>query len=205
MIAKDLVHLGRLIAAQHGWPAAKAFKSYEMGEADRATIASCAVQLLAAFPATPYANAVMSGAFAVQLERALTAPVHVVAGTLAVEGQPVFGDRQPFDGPAIFGASHPEFHGHVWVMIGPYVADISLFRSAYSRSGPPRLSRHVDLVFGPGKGLYVDDWQRCRQRGLSYEPQYVLSEEEVTRLMGGAFEIIEKARAERPEVNPTVE
>ena len=201
-IAKDLAQLGKLIAASHGWPAAKAFKSCAMSEADGAHLAKCAVQLLHAFPAGPDTSALMSAALAVQLERVLTAPAHVIAGTLAVEGEPVFGDRRPFDGPAIFGTSHPNWHGHVWVMIGPHVVDISLFQTAYSRFGPPRLARHVDLVFGPGKGLYVDHWQRCRQRGLSYEPQYVLNEAEVTRLMGGAYELIEKARSERPHVDP---
>ncbi len=127
----------------------------------------------------------------------MTAPIHVVAGTLAVEGEPVLGDRRPFDGPAIFAASKPDWHGHVWVMIGPYIADISIFRSAYSRSGPAKLVRHIDLAFGPNKGLYVDHWQRTRQHGLSYEPHYVLSEDEVTRLMGGAYELIGRGRVER--------
>jgi hypothetical protein len=45
-------------------------------------------------------------------------------------------------------------------------------------------------VFGQDKGLYVDLWRRTRQSGLGYEPQYVLSREEVTRLMGGAYRLI---------------
>ncbi|NWK96141.1 hypothetical protein DM806_10710 [Sphingobium lactosutens] len=197
--AKDLVHLGRLVAATHGWAAAKAFKSYGMSDTDRAGIAACAVRLLDVFPLVPNASALMSAAFAVQLERVLTAPVQVVAGTLCVEGEPVFGDRMPFDGHVIFGSPNPDWHGHVWVMIGPHIADISIFRTAYSRFGPASLSRHIDLVFGPNKALYVDQWQKSRQRGLSYEPQYVLSEEEVTRLMGGAYERIEQARSERAQ------
>ncbi|HEX7855618.1 MAG TPA: hypothetical protein VF503_18190 [Sphingobium sp.] len=202
-IAKDLEQLGKLIAAHHGWPAAKAFKSYEMGEADRAALATCAVELLQVFPARPDTSALMSAAFAVQLERVLAAPIQVVAGTLAVEGEPVFGDRRPFDGPAIFSTPNTNSRGHVWLMIGPNIVDISIFRTAYSRFGPPKLSRHVDLVFGPNKGLYVDHWQRSRQRGLSYEPQYVLSEGEVTRLMGGAYELIERAQSERAGGRPS--
>lgn len=194
VIAKDLVQFGRLVAAQHGWPAAKAFKSYELGEIQRTALAQCAVELLKVFPATPDQSALISAAFAVQLERVLTAPVHVVAGTLTVEGEPVIGDRSPLDGAAVFGASDLQWNGHVWVMVGPYIADLSIFRSAYSREGPARLARHVDLVFGRGKGLYVDHWQRSRRNGLGYEPQYVLSEEQVTRLMGRAYQLIEKAR-----------
>jgi hypothetical protein len=52
------------------------------------------------------------------------------------------------------------------VMIGSYIADVSMFRTAYSRSRPATLSRHVDLTFGPNKGLYVDRWGRTRQLGL---------------------------------------
>ena len=95
----------------------------------------------------------------------------------------------------LFRTANPDWAGHVWVMIGPYVVDISIFRTAYSRQGPARLARHIDLTFGPDKGLYVDLWKRTQQRGLSYEPQYVLSAEEVTRLMGGAFHAIKQAQS----------
>ncbi|HUD95236.1 hypothetical protein [Sphingobium sp.] len=154
-----------------------------MSDADRTELAACAMRLLAAFPAASNDAELMSAAFAVQLERRLVAPIQVVAGTLTVEGQPVFDDRQ----------------GHVWVMIGPYIADISIFRIAYSRFGPAALSRHVDLTFGPNKGLYVDPWHKSHRRGLGYEPRYVLSEEEVTRLMGGAYQLIESGLPKRAQ------
>jgi len=200
-IAKDLVELGKHIAAQHGWPAAKAFKAYEMSEADRTVLSKYAVDLLKIFPSAPGTSALMSAALAVHLESRLDAPIQVVAGTLSVESVPVFGDRMPFDGATIFGDAdtdwaHPDWNGHVWVMIGGYIVDISIFRSAYSAQGPARLARHVDLVFGPNKGLYVDRWKRTAQMGLSYEPQYVLSAEDVTRLMGGAYHLIKQNGAE---------
>ena len=137
----------------------------------------------------------MSGALAVQLEKALAAPVQVVAGTLAVEGVPVLGTRAPFNGAAVFGQAEPAFAGHVWVMIGATIIDISLFRTAYSAQGPARLARHVDLAFGPGKALLVDDWRHAGKLGLGYEPQYVLGAQEVTRLMGAAYQAIKTARA----------
>lgn len=192
---RDLAHLGKLIASQHGWAAAKAFKAYEMTDADRATLSQSALDLLKVFPSIPGACALMSAALAVGLERSMAAPIHVMAGTLAVEDEPVFGYRQPFDGPAVFSASNPDWDGHVWVMVGPYVVDISIFRTAYSRQGPARLTKHVDLVFGPNKGVYVDRWKRTSQLGLSYEPQYVLSADEVTRLMGGAYQVIKQAKS----------
>ena len=189
---KDIAQLGKLVAAQHGWPAAKAFKAYEMTDADRDALSRCAIDLLKVFPPIPGACALMSAALAVSLERQMAAPIYVVAGMLAVDGEPVFGNRQPFDGAQVFSASNPDWDGHVWIMVGPYVVDISIFRTAYSRQGPAKLAKHIDLAFGPNKGLYVDRWKRTSQLGLSYEPQYVLSADEVTRLMGGAYQVIKQ-------------
>lgn len=189
--AKDLAQLGILVAVHHGWPAAKVFKAYEMDNADRAKLTATALEVLNVFPKIPGACALMSAAFAVRLEQALNAPVQVVAGTLTVENKQVFGNRSDLPVNA-FATENLDWDGHVWVMIGPYIADISIFRTAYSSYGPPRLSRHVDLVFGPNKGLYVDHWKRTRQMGLGYEPHYVLSEKEVTGLMGGAFQKIQE-------------
>ena len=193
--AQDLAALGKLVARHHGWQAAKAFKAYEMSDNDRARVTECALEVLRAFPPIPGACALMSAAFAVRLEQMLTAPVHVVAGTLLVENEPVFGLRAEI--PAeVFTRGDLDWDGHVWVMIGPYIADISIFRTAYSRTGPARLSRHVDLTFGPNKGLYVDRWRHTRQLGLGYEPQYVLSEPEVTGLMRGAFQKVQEHQAQ---------
>ncbi|WP_303541152.1 hypothetical protein [Sphingomonas natans] len=193
-VAKDLTELGKLIARQHGWPAAKAFKAYEMNDRDRAVLTTSAVDLLTIFLDVPAACAAMSAAFAVQLERVLRGPIQVVAGTLTVEGEAVFGDRSPRGGAASCSTEAYDCNGHVWVMVGPYVADISIFRIAYSPHGPPKLARHINLVFGPNQGLYVEHWRRTRRRGLGYEPHYVLSAAEVTALMGGAYQTIEAHR-----------
>ena len=177
MTIKDIAQLGKHIAAQHGWPAAKAFKAYEMSDADRAVLSQCALDLLKLFPATVRNSAQMSAALAVSLERRMQAPIQVVSGALLVEGEAVFAPSS--DGP-----------GHTWVMLGAYVVDMALFRAAYSADGPARLARHVDLVFGPGKGVYVAPWKQTQQAGLRYDPRHVLSAEEVTRLMGEAYQTI---------------
>lgn len=132
----------------------------------------------------------MSAAFAVRLERDLSAPIAVVAGTLSVENVPVFGGIAAI--PAgTFSRTDLDWDGHVWVMVGAYIVDVSIFRTAYSQHAPARLAKHVDLFFGPNKGLYVDQWKRTRQMGFRYELRYVLSEAEVTGLMRGAFHLIE--------------
>ena len=189
---KDLAQLGKLIATSHGWPAAKAFKAYKITDKDSAVLSTCAVNLLKIFPRSQGDGTLISAAFAVQLEQALDAPIHVVAGTLTVKGEPVFGGRSYLSGAATFGTEDHDGDSHVWVMVGANIVDISLFRTAYSPSAPVRLSRHIDLTFGPNKGLYVDHWKRTKQLGLGYEPQYVLNANQVTDLMGSAYRAIRK-------------
>ncbi|MFT4053423.1 MAG: hypothetical protein QM681_02870 [Novosphingobium sp.] len=187
---KDLVQLGQRVAATHGWPAARAFKAYAWTEADQARIAGCAADLLKVFPKQVGTGMLLSAALAVQLERHLDAPVHLVAGTLSIDGVPVRGDRQPFDGAQVFAADEPAWDGHVWIMVGAHVVDVAIFGLARSADCRPELARHVHSVFGQDKGLYADQWRRARRVGLEYEPQYVLSREDVDRLMAAAYRLL---------------
>jgi hypothetical protein len=177
--SQDIMQLGKRVAASHGWDAAKAFKAYTMSDADRAAISRCGVDLLAVFPALSEApsrlGAMMSAALAVSVERAVAAPVHVMRGVFAADGYVVADD----------------YH---WLMVGPYVVDIALFRLAYSADAPAFLAKHVDLLFGPNKALYVDHWSMTRRVGLRYLPDLALSEGQVTALMGDAFGLIKQAR-----------
>ena len=180
-ISQDILQLSKRIAASYDWNAAKAFKAYEMSDADRATISRCAVDLLAIFPPTPDASAMMSAARAVSLSRVMHAPIHVVRGFLGVENRLVLGE----------GTRNGAYN---WVMVGPYVVDITLFRLAYSSEAPAILAKHVDLVFGQNKALYVDHWSMTKRVALRYQPDTVLTEAEITALMGDAFHRIKQAR-----------
>lgn len=185
--AKDLSRLGQKVAAAHGWPAAKAFKAYVWSEADQARIARCAADLLKVFPTGPGTFAPLCAALAVQLDRSLDAPVHVVAGTLRVGGAPVLDFPA---GTAEYSALEEDQRGHAWIMIGAHIVDPAIFRLAYSADGPAELSRHVLSVFGPDKAVYADQWRRTARLGLTYEPHRVLSAPEVDRLMGAAYQLI---------------
>jgi hypothetical protein len=187
---KDLAQLGQRIAATHGWAAARAFKAYEWDERDRARIAACASDILKVFPKGTGHEHALSAALAVELERRLEAPVHLVAGTLSLDGHPVIGNRLAFDGARVFAAEEPSWAGHLWVMVGSHVIDAAIFRIANSPACTPALARHVHSVFGSETGLYADHWRRSRRLGLEYEPQYVLSGEDVTRLMATAYRLI---------------
>ncbi len=137
--AKDLAQLGKLVAARHGWAQARTFKAYDLGEEDRARMAQCAVGLLKAFPKAPGTSALLSAGFAVQLERHLGAPVQLVAGTLTVDGVAVYADERGAETPGLFDGDAPQWRGHIWVMVGPWVADIAIFRAAYSSDCPTKV------------------------------------------------------------------
>ena len=188
---KDLAQLGKLVALQHGWAAAKAFKAHALSDGEREIVSKNALDLLRALPAGPMPVAQIAAALAVQLEKALSAPVQLVAGTLAVEHVPVLAAPVPTDDATLLD---PAFAGHAWVMIGETIIDIALFRLAYSAQGPARLARHVDLAFGPGKALFVDGWKHAARLGLGYRPQCVPGTDTVTQLMGGAYRAILAAR-----------
>jgi hypothetical protein len=188
--SQELLQLKKMIALSNGWPVAKAFEAYVLGGDDKSTIASKAVDVLRIFPTMPGACALMSAIFAAHLERTLQPPILVVAGTLSIKDQPVFGDGKPFDGNAVFSKNDLDWDGHVWVMIGQYIADISIFRTAYSTKSPPLLANHINSTFGSGRGLYLDRWRNTRRLGIGYHPQYVLTYDQVTSLMKGAEQII---------------
>jgi hypothetical protein len=190
----DLAALGTMIAASQGWPAAKAVKAYCPTDADKATVANLARDLLDIYPDTIGACAPMSAAFAAGLERVLSAPIQVVAGSLFADGTRVFGGDAPFDGAASFAEGDLDWDGHVWVMIGAYVADISLFRTAYSRFAHPVLGRHVAATFGHGKGMYFDAWRHTTRLGLRYAPRHVLTRAQVDGLLGHAHATIKGHR-----------
>ena len=127
----------------------------------------------------------MSAVYATRLRLAGLGPAYVVAGTLAVMGQRIFGDGHPIDGK-IFDESNSDWDGHAWVMFGPLIADISLFRTAYSAQSPRLLANHVRHEFGSGRGLLIVRWSDAPKSGLHYSPQYVLAETQVDALARGA-------------------
>jgi hypothetical protein len=75
-------------------------------------------------------------------------------------------------------------------MFGDYVADVSVFRTAYSEKSPRRLRDHVVKEFGIGKGLLISKAADVGSYGLNYLPQYILSEDQITAVGRGALDII---------------
>lgn len=200
---QDLVKLASLIADNHGWPKAKTFKSefksYFLNDDDKAIFNNVGLEVLDSFPNLPGACAPMSAYLAVCLEKILERDVYVVTGTLTVNNIPVFGDFSGFDGHLLFSNDNFDWNGHAWVMVGQYVADLSIFRTAYSKVSPPRLQNHILSHYGVGRGMQVDRWHQLSKSGLGYHPQYVLDYNQTTALLRYAQLLIE---SRSPRLNP---
>jgi hypothetical protein len=76
----------------------------------------------------------------------------------------------PFDGKKLFSESNASWNGHAWVMFGHYLADVPIFRTAYSTRSPPRLAAHVRKEFGEGRGLLIIKWANAPGSGPILRP-----------------------------------
>lgn len=181
----DLAQLGRRVAATYGWAAAKAFKAYVWSEQDQAAIAACASKTLTLFPPAARNEDLLTATLAFQLQRRLQTPVYLVAGTLSVDGVPI-----PLGRSELLASDALSWQGHLWIMVGPYIIDATIFRLANLPDCPSALARHVHSMFGPNKGLYADHWRRSRRVGLDYDPEHVLSDDEMDELLNAAYRLI---------------
>jgi hypothetical protein len=180
----------KLLAGWRTKAEAKAYKAFEPTQEEKQTLAHTGGDVLRHLSPTAGACALMSAAFAERLQQSGLRHVYVVAGSLSVRGQLVFGDRLPFDGQKVFSESNSSWNGHAWIMFGPYVADISIFRTAYSQRSPTLLTTHVRQEFGERRGLLMVRWTDAPKSGLRYSPQYILSDNQVAALTSGASAIL---------------
>ena len=72
------------------------------------------------------------------------------------------------------------------MLLGDRIADISVFRTAYSAYSPPALAQHVRQKMGLNPGLAIWDAVALEEDGFDYRAKHVLSEEQVTGLVRGA-------------------
>jgi hypothetical protein len=189
-----------LIAKSHSPAAADAYCSFTPDRAQLQALASVGVEVLRHFPPMPGACAVMSAVWAARWQQVeKKTPVYVVAGALLVGAERVFGDESvEIDGAAAFGKSDPSWDGHCWLAFGGYVADVSIFRTAYSAYSPPALARHVIEQFGRGRGLQICTADDAAHAGFQYRPQYVLTDDQITGLFLGARSIVLQERTDQP-------
>lgn len=186
------VKLRPIIVQSHTSAAAEAYCNFVPTKTQKDALTAAGLETLSYFPNIPGACAMMSAVYAAHLQRTTNAPVYVVAGGLVIGQSWIFGVAEPArDWNSAFNESNPSWDGHCWVMLGKYIADISLFRTEYSQYSPPVLSQHVTRKFGTGRGLLTCTLADFQQLGLHYEPQYVLTDSQVIALCRGAKSLIQ--------------
>jgi hypothetical protein len=137
----------------------------------------------------------MSVVYAMRRQKIAKIPCYVVAGSLRVGNVYVFGDGKPFDGRRVLSRSSLDWDGHTWIIVGNYLADVSLFRTAYSGKVHPVLAEHVRQEFGDGRGLLICKHGDAPLRGLYYQPQYVLTQAQADAIFLGARHLFAGADA----------
>jgi hypothetical protein len=186
------MRIDKLIAATHGKAAARAHRHYTPPRSDIERAGIIGRDVLSQFDRIAGACSGLSAMYATDLGRMAGFKAYVVAGTLFADGHRVFGNGKPFDGKAVFSTSNMSWDGHVWVMIGPYVADISIGWTARLGGAAP-LAALVHREMGPNAGLIIMKWQDAPLSGLTYSPQYVLTDDQVEILNHSARTVFPKA------------
>jgi hypothetical protein len=190
------IDVKELIVDSFGSDAAEAWAGFSPTEGDLLTLKEIGRELLTMFPTMPAACAMMSAVYALRLEKVEAAPAYVVAGSLFVGETRVFGENGEINGRTRFSQSNLSWDGHAWIVSGDRLADVSIFRTAYSKFAPPALAAHVEREFGMGKGLFICKTEDAVKSGFRYQPQYVLTQDQVDALGRGAARIKEMGLTE---------
>jgi hypothetical protein len=192
--------VARLISQTHALVAAEAYRSFTPDRAKLNALATAGLEVLRQFPPLRGPCVLMSAMWAARWQLLERTPVYVVAGALLIGSERVFGDENtPFDGRTIFSESNPSWNGHCWLVFGNYLADISIFSTAYSAYTSLVLAQHMVERFGRGHGLLLSTADNADRAGLHYRPQYVLTDDQIAELCVGARSIIEKPGSDQFE------
>ena len=185
-----------LITHSFGADAAEAWSSFSPSAQQVQLLADAGRKVLEIYPSRPGACALMSALYALHLEKLEGPPAYVVAGSLFIGTTRIFGEDSELDGAARFSQSDLSWDGHAWIVSGNRLADVSIFRTAYSPFSPPALATHVLQEFGKNRGLMICKIEDAIKSGLRYEPRYVLTRAQVDGLGAGAIATIDAAKKE---------
>ena len=178
-------------------------KSYDKNEANKASsfifsdkakekLIERGKDVLQNYPYHPGLCASMSALWAALIRDNTDYPIHAVAGSLFIDDYHAFGRDESKDNyKNAFLQSNKDWDGHCWVVIGEYIGDISLFRSAYSKKSSKKLKNKIISKFGKKRGLFVAQETELKTIGLKYEPLYVIKNNEITSLVKGALAIFD--------------
>lgn len=173
-----------LITTAHSREAAAEYLAYipTMGELSKAWKA--ARVSISSTPERASACVPMTAALARQLLPSVRGPAFLVAGSLrATDGTFIFGGPDPMDCGHLFEISDVDWNGHPWLMLGPYVVDVSLTRSVRLDAKRTNLKALVRRQFGETDDAVIVRWDDAEAQGMQYLPQCILSERQVAHLL----------------------
>jgi hypothetical protein len=144
-----------------------------------------AQRLMSDIPPSFGACAMVSAAWAKYLNEDYGVPAIVVAGDLKISGRTVFKCKKNLPDPTKSGdIISDSWDGHCWIEIGGWIADLSIFRTAYQIQGASHLKEFIISNFGIGKGALI-----CGKTDLppsmKYIPKFVLKDNQIDSLAYG--------------------
>lgn len=185
------MNLIELIEASYSVDEASRHRKFGTTQSQIEAVVALGKEILLNVPAMEGACTVMSALWTARIRDKLGFPAFCVAGNLIVEGKVIWGDASTTEQVAgTFVGTTFDWDGHCWVCIGDYVADLSIFRTAYSDMSPPHLREFVLRHYGKGRGMMIANSVGLADDGLAFVPKYVLGEAQLNGLISGFGEIL---------------
>lgn len=155
-------------------------------------IVEIAKHVLVLFPPKPGACALMTALWVSFLRSETNFPVHALVGSLFIDDECIYGPKiSDQQNQPMFDNSNLDWDGHCWLLLGNFIGDISIFRTAYSKYSPPKLRDKIQSTFGPNKGILLCPVDQCMDMGITYKPLYSLKDCEIEKLVMGASLFVE--------------
>ena len=183
-----------LIAKSHGQAEADAYRLFTRSPKHAEVLKKAAYDSMLLFPKLAGSCVMMSVVFLTRLKHLHDGPYHVVAGSLKIDGSPVFGmDADNYDWSAAFTGENLSWDGHCWIVCGDLIADVSLLRTANSPKSPPALARKARHSFGTSTGMIAFTASQAAGIGMEYRAYHVLTNPEIDGLLLGCQALIPAA------------
>ncbi|MFC1467874.1 hypothetical protein ACFLQY_04200 [Verrucomicrobiota bacterium] len=182
-----------LISESYDKEIAQRALTFSPSQAELETLIDAGKYVLTNFPDIPGACSVMTAMWVGLIRDNTDYPIHAIAGSLSIDGKTIFGkDMKPSQIKNSFLHGNMDWDGHCWIVLGNYIGDISISRTAYSDKSPRILKEKIVSSFGGNKGLFLCPSESARQEGFQYDPLFVLDAKTVDGLFQGAITIMDK-------------
>jgi hypothetical protein len=183
-------NLRRLIVKSLGAKKASEYFAYRLDGYN--AVSEAASEIMSSVPPSFGSCVLISSAWAGLLSDHFNIPAVVVAGSLKIDGKYVFKYEGELPKPTKSNSAiEMTWSGHCWIEIDGKVGDLSIFRTAYSIQRPSRLKDFVISNFGYGRGAFLASISEL-PKGLKYEPNSVLTNEQVNMFISSLSYQIEK-------------